>query len=124
MLASTSHVPLCVGFLGGKFCHCWLTTKVGHGVVFEPSVNAGALFLLPDTFASGCASVLAIGRDVSESLRLTVGALESLEMESRHSLASSSDGSSSEMMAPNTFAPLLATVRYLSTRVSGDTSED
>ena len=30
MLASTSHVPLCVGFLGGKFCHCWLTTKVGH----------------------------------------------------------------------------------------------
>ena len=94
------------------------------GVVFEPSVNAGALFLLPDTFASGCASVLAIGRDVSESLRLTVRALESLEMESRHSLASSSDGSSSEMMAPNTFAPLLATVRYLSTRVSGDTSED
>ena len=22
LLASTSHVPLCVGFLGGKFCHC------------------------------------------------------------------------------------------------------
>ena len=30
LLASSSHVPLCVGFLGGKFCHCWLTTKVGH----------------------------------------------------------------------------------------------